>query len=225
MTAGVLAPGLCAWAQGAEADPEQIACRQRFDPVAVTVEPLVIRPGIDVSVDTRTLTTLEGKTGNQRVLGRTVTRLRNATTFRMRQEKLPSGRICLTPAVEVKLSYEPTTIYIGSEYPPGTCAYAKIMEHEQRHLAMYQFHLSELAPLLQQDLRVAFSAMNFVFLAQPNQALPFPGNVQGMIRSRIAAMADEARARQLAVDSAEELGRLSDLRKLCATAPRPSAAP
>ena len=45
-------------AQSAAEDTEQSACRQLFDPELISVMALPVQPSVDVSLDTRTLTTL-----------------------------------------------------------------------------------------------------------------------------------------------------------------------
>jgi hypothetical protein len=209
--------------RGAADDPEEIACKLHFEPEAIVVSALPIQAGVDLSLDVRTLTALEGKAANQRVLGRTVARLRNTSTFQTREQKLPSGRTCMKPAVAVTMAYEPTVVYVGREYPAGSCEFKKILEHEQRHVTVHRQHLLELAPLVQQDLRDFFTGANLVFDLPSYSRRFFQTSIQDVIRARVNKMSGEARARQLEVDSTEEVSRLSDLRGICAQDP-PSAA-
>ncbi len=199
----------------ASADPEEVACKEHFDPEAIVVSHLPIQAGVDLSLDIRTLTALEGKAANQRVLGRTVARLRNTSTFQTREQKLPSGRTCMKPAVAVTMAYEPTTVFVAREYPSGSCEFKKIFEHELRHVAVHRQHLLELAPLVQQDLRDFFTGSNLVFDLPSYSRRFFQTSIQDVIRARVNKMSGEARARQLEVDSTEEVARLSDLRRLC----------
>jgi hypothetical protein len=225
----MLLAGACAVSSAAaqsgntSADPEEIACKTQFDPEAIVVSHLPIQAGVDLSLDIRTLTALEGKAANQRVLGRTVARLRNTSTFQTREQKLPSGRTCMKPAVAVTMAYEPTMVYVAREYPSGSCEFQKILEHEQRHVAVHRQHLLELAPLVQQDLRDFFTGSNLVFDLPSYSRRFFQTSIQDVIRARVNKMSGEARARQLEVDSTEEVSRLSDLRRICAQDASPAA--
>jgi hypothetical protein len=65
-------------------------------------------------------------------------------------------------------------------------------------------------------LRDFFAGTNLMY-DNTTQAREFvQASAQDTIRSRIALMAEEARARQNEVDSTEEISRLSRLRQLCA---------
>ena len=144
------------------AEAELAACRQKYSAVHITASPDTISTTLDNSLDARTLTALEKKAANQRVLGRTVARLRNTIKFQMQHTRLPSGRVRTRPFMAVRLSYDPVTIFVASEYLPGTCEYRKILEHEHRHVAIHQLHLGTLAPLVQSDLRNFFAGANLV---------------------------------------------------------------
>jgi hypothetical protein len=205
-----------AQAQPAPEDPEQFACRQQFDPALISVTALPMQVAVNTSLDTRALTAIEGKGANERVLGRTAARLRNTSRFQTREQKLPSGRTCIRPAAAVSIAYEPTVVYISSEYPAGSCEYHRILAHEQRHVSLYAAHLVELAPLVQQDLRDFFAAANPVSTVPGQTRLALQAGLQEVVRSRITRMAHAARERQLEVDSSEEVRRLSDLGKSCA---------
>ncbi|MEI6304123.1 MAG: hypothetical protein WCR74_22025 [Betaproteobacteria bacterium] len=196
-------------------DPEQIACRQHFDASAIRVLTQPLRETLDLSLDTATLTALEGKAASQRVLGRTTASLRNSSSLRTIEKKLPSGRSCLLPEVTVAIAYEPTVVFVGKEYPAGSCEFGKILEHEQRHVAEHRRHLAALALLLQQDLREFFTTTALVFDLPSYSRRIFQTGIQDVIRSRFNAMSADARARQLEIDSTEEIARLSDLRRLC----------
>ncbi len=209
-------PARQAWAQGDADDEEQSACRQQFDPATVSVTALPIQPSMDLSLDTRALTLIEGKSANQRVLGRTTARLRNTTRFQTRAHKLPSGRACLKPTLAVTVTFEPMVIFVGSEYAHGSCEYLKILAHEQSHVDVYAAHLSELVAPLQQDLRDYFAAANLVTAVPAEKRRMLQAGIQDTIRARLRQMAEGLHARQRAVDSAEELKRLSDLHKSCA---------
>lgn len=212
----MLATASGVFAQDIVAEAELSTCVQKFSAAGITVAPVEINATFDNSLDTLALTSLEKKAANQRVLGRTVARLRDSIKFQLQHSRLPSGRICTRPFMAVQISYEPVTIFVASEYPPGSCEHRKILEHEQRHVAVHSLHLAELAPLLEADLRGFFAAVNPLH-GSAEQAQQFVRqSTRDAIRARVALMAEGARARQIEVDTTEEISRLSKLRNLCA---------
>ena len=64
-----------------------------------------------------------------------------------------SGTECIAPQIDVSMYYPPITIYVGSEFAPGTCAYQEILAHEMRHLNAYLDHL----PKVERTVRKALS--------------------------------------------------------------------
>lgn len=69
-----------------------------------------------------------------------------------------SGRECIAPQIDVRLSYIPITIYVGREFPPGSCSYQEILAHEMRHLNAYLNHLSKVESVVRAALDQRFAA-------------------------------------------------------------------
>ena len=87
------------------------------------------------------------------------------TLARSRIEFLQSGRTlnnwftgqeCMAPRVTVDLYYLPIVIYIGREFPPGSCAYDEILAHEMRHLNAYLAHLPKVEEAVRKSLKKRF---------------------------------------------------------------------
>lgn len=103
----------------------------------------------------RSLTVMKGAAGpNTYVLGLTKTesRVAIASDGSMLTDPL-TGYECVSPQVSVKLSYAPVKIYVGSEFPPGSCGYKEILAHEFRHMKAYMDHL----PKVEQTVRAALA--------------------------------------------------------------------
>ncbi|WP_296950234.1 hypothetical protein [uncultured Massilia sp.] len=93
---------------------------------------------VDNGLSWRTLTTMKRGVGNGLVLG--LTRAESRVSVRVdgaRLEDADGVFECLVPQVDVVLFYPPMTVYVGSEFAPGTCAYREILAHEMRHLKTY----------------------------------------------------------------------------------------
>jgi hypothetical protein len=65
----------------------------------------------------------------------------------------PSGYECVAPQITVRLFYDPVVIYVGREFPAGSCSYAQILAHELRHMKVYLDHL----PVVEKAVRAALA--------------------------------------------------------------------
>ena len=117
-----------------------------------------------ISLDTRssykTLTLLgpPQARGGQQVLGLT----RGTATVRFETRVAayvdPSGRWeCASPQITVRYGFSPMTVYVAREFPPGSCAYREIHEHEMRHVRAYQAHLKAIEKTLADALQARFA--------------------------------------------------------------------
>ena len=70
----------------------------------------------------------------------------------------PSGRwACASPQLTVRYGFSPMTVYVAREFPPGSCAYREIHEHEMRHVRAYQAHLKAIEKTLADALQARFA--------------------------------------------------------------------
>ena len=60
---------------------------------------------------------------------------------------------CIAPQIKVQLTYAPVKIYVGNEFPVGSCGYKEILTHEMRHMQAYMDHL----PKVQQAVSAALA--------------------------------------------------------------------
>lgn len=86
------------------------------------------------------------------VLGLTRTESRVSVTLNgpILQDRT-SGYECVAPQLRVTLFYAPIVVYIGREFPVGSCAYRQILAHEMGHLNTYLDHL----PTVERRVRAA----------------------------------------------------------------------
>lgn len=69
----------------------------------------------------------------------------------------PGGRWeCASPQLKVTYGFSPMTVYVAREFPPGSCAYKEIHEHELRHVRAYQAHLLRIEQELADTLKRRF---------------------------------------------------------------------
>jgi hypothetical protein len=113
----------------------------------------------------------------------------------------------VAPKVKVDLTYAPVRIYVGSEFPSGSCGYKEILAHEMRHMQTYMDHLQKVEVLVR-------DALNKRFEGKPLYA---PG---GTARSALAHEIDtgwipyikaemsKVEAQHALIDSPQEYARL-----------------
>ncbi len=113
---------------------------------------------VDNTRSFRVLTALKGNAvANAYVLG--LTRAQSSMQINsggpMLHDRL-SGYECIAPKIVVELSYTPITIFVSSEFAPGTCAYQEILAHEMRHLKAYLDHLPKVELIARKALSKRF---------------------------------------------------------------------
>lgn len=208
--------GLCwlmlAWCGGAAAaarTPFQARCE---DDISKTVSVLTAQQNgysIDNHLGYRSLSMMKPSgRANTFVLGLTRTESRVAIALNGPMLHDPvSGYDCVAPQISVKLYYVPIVIYIGKEFPKGTCAYDEILTHELRHLKAYMDSL----PRVEQTVRAALVKR---FGDKPLYA---PGGTANAALSNeidngwlpyIKAEMGKVEAVQAAIDSPQEYARL-----------------
>lgn len=201
-------------ASAAEArTPFQIRCE---DSISKTLSVLSSKTNgftINNQIPYRGLTARTGSAaGHMATLGLTVTQGQYSASIGGPVLQDPaSGYECIAPQVEVKLTYSPVKIYVASEFPPGTCAYDAILEHEQRHLQAYMDNLARVEKVLREALGKRFS--DKPLYAQSGTAL---GQLQNEINSTwfpfIRDKFEKGKPVQEKIDSPEEYARLG---KVC----------
>jgi len=63
---------------------------------------------------------------------------------------------CASPQITLTFGFTPVTVYVAREFPPGSCAYKEILDHEMRHLKTYQEHMVSIEKSLAETLTARF---------------------------------------------------------------------
>ena len=124
------------------------------------------------------------------------------------------GRVCVRPRVRVRLAITPE-VYIASEYHDAACRHAALVEHEEKHVAVYQMFLRGSVPRLRSALERALG--NEVTYASSMV------DAEAALKAKVSAVLDDFRdaiqkdiaAAQAGVDTAEEYARVD---RQCGTA-------
>jgi hypothetical protein len=194
--------------------PFQARCE---DTIGATVATLTARDSgysIDNTLSYKALTRMKGQDANRTyVLGLTKTEARISIGLNAEILDDPqSGQECIAPHIEVSLAYVPIVIYVGSEFPPGTCAYQEILAHEMRHLKAYLDHLPKVEILVRAALKKRFTEKPIYARAGQSKAL-LEREIDGGWMPYIKNEMGKVELLQAAIDSRQEYARLSTVCK------------
>lgn len=118
-----------------------------------------------------------------------------------------SGYECVAPQIKVSLIYSPMKVYVGKEFPAGSCGYAEILEHEMRHVQVYLEHLPKAEKNIRTALAQAFQDKPlYARSGQANMLLQQKINNGWM--TYIQGEMDKVEAAQALIDTPEEYARL-----------------
>lgn len=153
-----------------------------------------------------------------RTVGLTQARLGYEFTLESRGlEDRRGGRVCTRPSVKVVFSATPMTVYVAREFAGDDCRRNAIREHEMKHVEVYRTYLEELVRRAETDLPRVFG--DEVIYATDAEAARRTSRerlrafMHGFMQPRYA----ELKARQAAVDTADEYERLA---RRCAPQPQ-----
>ena len=119
-----------------------------------------------------------------------------------------SGYECVAPQIRVQLTYAPVRIYVGNEFPPGSCGYAEILSHELRHMNAYMDHLPKVEEIVRSALARRFEAKPLYAPAGTARSALAHEIDSGWMPYIKAEMA-KVEVLQAAIDSPAEYARLS----------------
>lgn len=72
--------------------------------------------------------------------------------------KDPAGRWeCSSVQIAVEYGFQPITVYVGREFPKGSCGFTAIHDHEMRHADTYRRHARDVRPQIEEVLRGRFA--------------------------------------------------------------------
>ena len=134
------------------------------------------------------------------------------------------SRFCMRPSVTVNLSFSPMTIYVAREHPVGSCAHRITLEHEEKHIAVYQQYLADIATQIDESLRAELGRKVLFFRSEAEG----DAHVQKVLEERVGPYVERAMLQvvtlQKQVDSPDEYARLDRVQAECEARPQADAA-
>lgn len=196
--------------------PFEQVCETRLKPAEIAVEAAPTGHITDFSMSSAQLSARGADMAGRTVLGLIETKLSSSLAMSANGVVKPlSGRYCMRPSLQLRLAFDPTTIFVASEYPKGSCRSDITMGHEMKHLRVYDAFLVKLGARLEAELQEKFGnrihyfanvAEGEKYLSETTRTLLAPYLERGM---------EQVNKLQTEVDSPEEYFRLDQFQSRC----------
>jgi hypothetical protein len=216
----VVAAGLCAVSalacaadKPAARTPFQIRCEDTINKTVSVLSSKTNGYTINNQVPYKGLTARAGSAaGNMATLGLTVTQGQyRASLGGPLLQDAASGYECIAPQVEISLNYSPVKIYVGSEFPPGSCGYQAILTHELRHLQAYMDNLARVEKVVREALDKRFEGKP-LYAPSGTAMSALEHEINSVWFPFIRDEFDKGKVQQEAIDTPEEYARMG---KVC----------
>jgi ribosomal protein S7 len=196
--------------------PLEETCRRKLGPAVFSVSVEPAHHTIDHSNSAARLSAEGAARSGRLILGIASAQMKSSASLNGSAITSPlSGKHCMRPGVDVRLSVNPLLVRIASEQAEGSCEYTLTLRHEMRHVQVYERYLEDLAPRVEAALRSGIE--DRIYLA-PNRAAgehDMAARVDAVLRPLIEQSMRDVEKRQAAVDSADEYARLDSDQARC----------
>jgi len=189
----------------------QAMCEDRMAPSVATVKSQHNGYTIDNTVSLLQLPAKSHKAAPKGgfVLGLTVTRYGAQVNYRTSSMRNPLSHYeCTSANIVISMAYEPTVIFVGREFRPGTCAYKEILAHEMRHLNTYLEQMPKVETAVRSALERRFPA-KAVYGPQGQAQADLKREIDEIWGPYFDAQMKKADQAHDAIDTPQEYARLS----------------
>lgn len=194
-------------------------CEPYKSPVNVTFETRVIPPTYNHSLsvnEVRSLYTVRGHSisrAHSRAIGLTYAEISLGLAAATRSVPRERGGYCVyLEEVKADFGFDRFEVYIGREYPRGSCEYRTILDHENEHVAINNRAVREYGPLIRQSIEQQLSVLPPLFTPNVNTGARLAiQQLQERIQPAIEAFKREQRRRNSAIDTDANYGALQEL--------------
>jgi len=150
--------------------------------------------------------------GHQQALGVTFVETRFSLAGSTEGQRRGSGYCVYLETVQAEFGWNKMEVFVASEYPPGSCEYNAVLDHENQHVSINNTVLRELAPRIRAELEALLSQERAVFTSNPraagDQALRA---LHAKMDSILDAYEAELRRRNAVIDTAKNYAAINDL--------------
>ena len=182
--------------------------------VEVIAEDIDVKPDFSRSIEQ--LGAGGAATAGRMVLGLVETKLTGAVEFTAPGIVRPlSGRYCMRPSLKLTLAFKPTRLYVAREHPAGSCEFDITMNHEQKHISVYQKYLDQMALDVRDELREQLGERIQYFDSAEAGETSIRQRAAAILQPYLERGAAESAKRQALVDTPEEYFRLENFQAKC----------
>ncbi len=119
-----------------------------------------------------------------------------------------SGRECISPQISVTLVFQPINVYVAREFTPHSCPYRTVLQHEMRHVRVYEEQIPRLTAYVKAKLEERYG--NRPLYAKAGEGInQLQADVDNWLRPMIQYQLGEVEKMQLALDTQEEKTMMS----------------
>ena len=119
-----------------------------------------------------------------------------------------TGLHCLRPIVDVRLAFEPMTVFITKEQAQGSCQFDVTMRHEMQHVMVYSTFLDSAASDVERYLREHFGNRIYYFESAEAAQKEMNEETSKRIGPFVEEEMNRVRSLQAPLDTPEEYLRL-----------------
>jgi hypothetical protein len=189
--------------------PMPVICEHRLQPTEVRVTTTPVEFTTDLSVPTSRLTEMASTGSGRLVHGLTRTNMRSLVTVGSSGITNPlTGRHCLRPIVDVRLAFEPMTVFITADQQPGSCQFDVTMKHELQHVEVYRTFLDTAARDVEKYLAGHFGNRIYYFDSADDAQKQMSDETSKRIGPFVEEEMNRVRELQAPLDTPDEYLRL-----------------
>jgi hypothetical protein len=188
--------------------------------IRVQADPIIHRVDESLSYDQLTAKGGDIAAAGRQVIGLTTAHLSSSVQVTARgMSRRTSERYCMRPVVSVRLSFNPMTVYMGSNDARASCQYKLTFEHEMHHVEIYRAFLPAITARVQNQLGLHFMNRVFYFASPEAGQKHIDEVVHDYLSPLVSEAMDEVRELQRGVDTPAEYARLDLERAACQAGP------
>lgn len=186
-------------------------CESSLPPTRVDVVTTPVVYTTDRTRSWRELTAMSGDEGSElRAVGLTTAMIgHQALVETTGIEDQSDGRVCVRPSIRVDLSATPMKVYISREIAEDPCRDAAALEHEVKHVAVYEDELGRIADDVRQVLTSTYGNRVLYYRSRSEAQRDTKDALGAEIGPILAEDARRIKARQREIDTPEEYASVS----------------
>ena len=184
-------------------------CQAQLNPTEVRVTKTPVTFDTDLTLPTSRLTDMAATGTGRLVHGLTRTNMRSLVTVGSNGITNPfTGRHCLRPIVDVRLAFEPMTVFITSDQREGSCQFDVTMKHELQHVSVYTAFLDTAAMEVEAYLKRHFGNRIYYFESAAEAQKQMSEETSQRIGPYVEEAMNRVRDLQAPLDTPDEYLRL-----------------